>query len=230
MDDYFVDRDKTPIDENGEFDFEVLEAIDLDLFNENMNDLLVGKRVAIPRYDFITGCSIPNARELQLEARAILIVEGIHGLNPRLTKHIDQNKIYRLYTSCFTTIAMDNASRISSADNRLLRRITRDFATRGNSALNTLNRWASVRRGEELYIFPFQEHADWMYNTAHFYEIAVLKPYAERILNEVPNTSREFEEAKRLIKLLDHFVTIDSSEISPTSTLREFIGGSSFAD
>ncbi len=228
MDNYFIARDKTPKDENGEYDFEVLEAIDLELFNSHLNALLSGETIEIPRYDFLSGTSQPSGKYLSLEQRGVLIIEGIHGLNPRLTEHIDQNKIFRLYTSCFTTVAMDNASRISSSDNRLIRRITRDFAHRGNSAVNTLRRWASVRRGEERYIFPFQENADRMLNTAMFYEIAVLKPFAERILHEVPNTTIEFEEAKRLLKFLDHFITIDPSEISPTSTIREFIGGSSF--
>ncbi|MFR9651152.1 MAG: nucleoside kinase [Rikenellaceae bacterium] len=228
MDNYFIDRDKTPKDENGEYDFEVLEAINLELFNNHLNALLAGESVEIPRYDFLSGTSHPSGKHLSLEQRGVLIIEGIHGLNPRLTEHIDQNKIFRLYTSCFTTVAMDNASRISSSDNRLIRRLTRDFAHRGNSAVNTLRRWASVRRGEEQYIFPFQENADCMLNTAMFYEIAVLKPFAERILREVPNTTIEFEEAKRLLKFLDHFIVIDPSEISPTSTIREFIGGSSF--
>ncbi len=228
MDHYFVDRDKTPKDKSGEYDYEVLEAINLNLFNEHLNALLAGESITMPRYDFASGKSLPDGRTLSMDGHSILIVEGIHGLNPRLTEHIDQNKIFRLYTSCFTTIAMDNASRISSSDNRLIRRITRDYAHRGNSAIGTLNRWPSVRRGEERYIFPFQENADWMLNTALFYEIAVLKPLAESILREVPDTSIEFEEAKRLLKLLDHFITIDPSEISPTSTIREFIGGSSF--
>ncbi len=228
LDDYFVDRELTPIDENGEYDFEALEAIDLKRFNQNLESLFAGESVDIPRYDFITGMSRLHAKPLRLSENSILIVEGIHGLNPKLTPDIDPSIIYRIYASCFTTISMDNASRIASADNRLLRRMTRDFAQRGNNGQSTLARWESVRRGEERHIFPYQENADRMINTAMFYEISVLKPFAEKILREVPNTGVEFEEASRMLKFLDQFVEIDPKEIPPTSTLREFIGGGSF--
>lgn len=228
LDDYFVDRERTPKDEFGEYDFEALEAIDLAKFNSNIKSLFAGESVDIPRYDFISGTSKTHDKPLRLCDNSILIVEGIHGLNPNLTPDIDPATIYRIYASCFTTIAMDNASRIASADNRLLRRLTRDFAQRGNDGQSTLARWESVRRGEERHIFPYQENADRMINTALFYEISVLKPYAEKILREVPNTGIEFEEAKRMLKFLDQFITIDSQEIPPTSTLREFIGGGSF--
>ncbi|MFR9658835.1 MAG: nucleoside kinase [Rikenellaceae bacterium] len=228
LDDYFVDRELTPLDENGEFDFEALEAIDLKRFNENLNDLFKGESVDIPRYDFISGKSRLHAKPLKLEDNSILIIEGIHGLNPHLVDSFDEKMVYRIYTSCFTTVAMDDASRIASADNRLLRRLTRDNAQRGTNATSTLKRWASVRRGEERHIFPYQENADWMINTAQFYEIAVVKPFAEKILREVPNTGVEYEEALRLLKMLDHFLVIEPTEIPPTSTLREFIGGGSF--
>lgn len=229
LDDYFVDRTRTPLDENGEYDFEALEAIDLKRFNDDIMALFAGESVTIPRYDFISGTSRLHAKPLQLTDQSILIVEGIHGLNPRLTPNISDDKIYRIYASCFTTVAMDDASRIASVDNRLLRRMTRDYTQRGNSAQTTLQRWSSVRRGEEKHIFPYQENADFMINTALFYEIAVLKPFAEKILREVPNTGVEYEEAVRLLKFLDNFLIIDPTEIPPTSTLREFIGGGSFS-
>ncbi|MFI3248536.1 MAG: nucleoside kinase [Rikenellaceae bacterium] len=229
LDDYFVDRVRTPRDENGDYDFEALEAIDLERFNANLMALFNGESVDIPRYDFISGTSKMHEKPLQLSDNSILIVEGIHGLNPKLTPQIDPSKIFRVYAACFTTVGMDSSSRIASADNRLLRRLTRDYATRGNSGQATLSRWPSVRRGEERHIFPYQENADCMINTALFYEIAVLKPFAEKILREVPNTGEEYEEAKRMLKFLDQFLVIDPREIPPTSTLREFIGGGSFS-
>ncbi len=229
LDDYFVDRELTPRDEFGDYDFEALEAIDLRRFNENLHALFAGESVDIPRYDFITGQSRLHSQPLQLAQNSILIVEGIHGLNPNLTPDVDPSLIYRVYASCFTTIAMDNASRIASADNRLLRRLVRDNTQRGTNGQRTLARWESVRRGEERHIFPYQENADRMINTALFYEISVLKPYAEAILREVPNTGIEFEEASRMLKFLDQFIAISPEEIPPTSTLREFIGGGSFS-
>lgn len=228
LDDYFVDRELTPKDENGEYDFEALEAIDIVRFNNNLNSLFAGESVDIPRYDFITGKSRMHTKPLQLKENSILIVEGIHGLNPRLTSEVADNHIFRLYASCFTTIAMDDTSRIASVDNRLLRRLTRDYAQRGADALRTLKMWSSVRRGEERHIFPYQENADWMINTAQFCEIPVLRPYVEKILREVPNTGEEYDEAVRLLKFLDNFLVIEPTEIPPTSTLREFIGGGSF--
>ncbi len=228
LDDYFVDRIHTPRDENGEYDFEALEAINLELFNRHLSQLFDGESVDIPRYDFISGTSCIHEKPLQLCDNSILIVEGIHGLNPALTPQIPNNLIYRIYASCFTTVSMDNTSRILSSDNRLIRRLTRDFATRGNSAQQTLQRWTSVRHGEERYIYPYQENADRMINTAMFYELAVLKPFAEKILRDVPNTGAEYQLAQRMLHFLDQFVTIDPTEIPPTSTLREFIGGGSF--
>ncbi len=206
LDDYFVDRTETPRDENGEYDFECLEAINLRRFNDNLNALFAGESVDIPRYDFITGQSKLHDKPLRIAADSILIVEGIHGLNPSLTPDIEESMIFRIYASCFTAIAMDDAARIASVDNRLLRRLTRDYANRGNSAQATLQRWESVRRGEELHIYPYQENADFMLNTALFYEISVLRPYAEKILREVPNTGVEYDEACRLLKFLDNFL------------------------
>lgn len=228
LDDYFVDREKTPKDENGEYDYEALEAIDLPLFNDHLQRLMRGERVDIPRYDFITGRRAWHNAPLQLDERSILIVEGIHGLNPELTPGIPDERKFKIYISCFTSVAMDNLSRISTTDNRLLRRLTRDITQRGSDALSTLSRWPSVRRGEERHIFPYQENADMMLNSSLLYEIAVLKPYAEKLLQEVPDTVPEYDEARRLLKFLDNFSPIAPDLIPPTSLLREFIGGSAF--
>ena len=228
LDDYFVEREKTPRDENGQYDYEALEAIDLELFNDHLHRLLQGQSVDIPRYDFITGRRTQHDTPLTLDERSILIIEGIHGLNPRLTPSVPDAVKFKIYISCFTSVAMDNLSRIATTDNRLLRRLTRDYRQRGADALQTLSRWASVRRGEERHIFPYQENADVMLNSSLFYEISVLRPFAEKILREVPDTVPEFDEARRMLKFLDNFIPIPSDEIPPTSILREFIGGSSF--
>ena len=228
LDDYFVEREKTPRDENGQYDYEALEAIDLELFNDHLHRLLQGQSVDIPRYDFITGRRTQHDTPLTLDERSILIIEGIHGLNPRLTPSVPDAVKFKIYISCFTSVAMDNLSRIATTDNRLLRRLTRDYRQRGADALQTLSRWASVRRGEERHIFPYQENADVMLNSSLFYEISALRPFAEKILREVPDTVPEFDEARRMLKFLDNFIPITSDEIPPTSILREFIGGSSF--
>ena len=228
LDDYFVEREKTPRDENGQYDYEALEAIDLELFNDHLHRLLQGQSVDIPRYDFITGRRTQHDTPLTLDERSILIIEGIHGLNPRLTPSVPDAVKFKIYISCFTSVAMDNLSRIATTDNRLLRRLTRDYRQRGSDALQTLSRWASVRRGEERHIFPYQENADVMLNSSLFYEISVLRPFAEKILREVPDTVPEYDEARRMLKFLDNFIPIPSDEIPPTSILREFIGGSSF--
>ena len=228
LDDYFVEREKTPRDENGQYDYEALEAIDLELFNDHLHRLLQGQSVDIPRYDFITGRRTQHDTPLTLDERSILIIEGIHGLNPRLTPSVPDAVKFKIYISCFTSVAMDNLSRIATTDNRLLRRLTRDYRQRGADALQTLSRWASVRRGEERHIFPYQENADVMFNSSLFYEISALRPFAEKILREVPDTVPEFDEARRMLKFLDNFIPITSDEIPPTSILREFIGGSSF--
>lgn len=228
LDDYFVEREKTPRDENGQYDYEALEAIDLELFNDHLHRLLQGQSVDIPRYDFITGRRTQHDTPLTLDERSILIIEGIHGLNPRLTPSVPDAVKFKIYISCFTSVAMDNLSRIATTDNRLLRRLTRDYRQRGSDALQTLSRWASVRRGEERHIFPYQENADVMLNSSLFYEISVLRPFAEKILREVPDTVPEYDEARRMLKFLDNFIPIPPDEIPPTSILREFIGGSSF--
>ena len=228
LDDYFVDREKTPRDADGNYDYEALEAIDLELFNDHLARLIRGESVDIPRYDFITGRRTWHNAPLTLDERSILIIEGIHGLNPRLTPSIPDAQKFRIYISCFTSVAMDNLSRIATTDNRLLRRLTRDYRQRRADALATLSRWASVRRGEEKHIFPYQENADVMLNSSLFYEISVLRPFAEKILREVPDTVPEYDEARRMLKFLDNFIPIPPDEIPPTSILREFIGGSSF--
>ncbi len=229
LDDYFVDRDKTPLDANGEYDYEALEAIDIALFNDHLRRLTQGESVDIPRYDFVTGRRTWHNNPLTLDERSILIIEGIHGLNPKLTPSIPDRQKFRIYISCFTSVAMDNLTRIATTDNRLLRRLTRDYKQRGANAISTLSRWSSVRHGEEKHIFPYQENADVMFNSSLFYEISVLRPFAEKILREVPDTVPEYDEARRMLKFLDNFTPIAPDEIPPTSILREFIGGSSFS-
>ena len=216
------------VDENGEYDFEALEAIDLELLNSDLERLTAGESVEVPRYDFITGTRQWHETPLKLTDRSILIMEGIHGLNPRLTPSIPREQKFCIYASCLTAVAMDNLSRISTSDNRLLRRITRDYSTRGANALATLQRWSSVRRGEQKHIFPYQENADVMFNSSLFYEISVLRAVAEPLLREVPDTEPEYAEARRMLRFLDNFTPIQPEQIPPTSLLREFIGGSSF--
>ena len=228
LDDYFVDRDKTPLGDDGKPDFEALEAIDLETLNDHLRRLSAGESVEIPRYDFISGKRQWHEKPLQLTDRSILILEGIHALNPRLTPGIADGQKFKIYISCFTSVAMDNFSRIPTTDNRMLRRTIRDNATRGNDALRTLGMWPSVRHGEERHIFPYQENADVMFNSSLFYEISVLRAIAEPLLREVPDTVPEYADARRMLKFLDNFVPIAPDEIPPTSLLREFIGGSSF--
>ena len=228
LDDYFVDRDKTPLGEDGKPDFEALEAIDLGTLNDHLRRLTAGESVEIPRYDFISGKRQWHEKPLKLTDRSILIMEGIHALNPNLTPGVADGQKFKIYISCFTSVAMDNFSRIPTTDNRMLRRTIRDNATRGNDALKTLTMWPAVRRGEEKHIFPYQENANVMFNSSLFYELSVLRAIAEPVLREVPDTVPEYAEARRILKLLDNFVPIAPEEIPPTSLLREFIGGSSF--
>ena len=228
LDDYFVNREDTPKDENGDYDYEALEALDLVRLNDDLSRLIDGQSVEIPRYDFITGTRQWHEHPLQLTERSVLIMEGIHGLNPRLTPAIPDDKKFKIYLSCFTSVAMDNITRIHTTDNRLLRRITRDYRTRGNNAYDTIARWQSVRRGEDKHIFPYQENADVMVNTSLFYELGVIRPIVEPILREIPDTVPEFGEADRLLHFLDNFVPIKPDEIPLDSVLREFVGGSTF--
>ena len=228
LDDYFVERDKTPRDSKGEYDYESLDALDLETFRSHLRLLFEGGYVDVPRYDFITGKREYHEQPLHLDDRSILVIEGIHGLNPELTRGLSSSYVFKIYISALTSISMDNLSRISTTDNRLLRRITRDYRTRGSDAISTLKRWGSVRAGEDKHIFPYQENADVMFNSSLFYEISVLRSYVEPMLHEVPDTVPEYGEARRLLKFLENFIPIDPSEIPPTSILREFIGGSSF--
>ena len=228
LDDYFVDRDKTPKDENGEYDFESIYALNLDLLNDQFNALFRGEEVDLPKYDFPSGKSIKSGKKLKLEPNNVLVVEGIHALNPELTAHVPEEQIYRVYASALTTILLDNHNYIPTTDNRLLRRIIRDYKYRGVSAQETIHRWPSVRAGENKWIFPFQENADAMLNTAMLYELSVLKMQAEPLLQQVPENCEEYAEAYRLLKFLKYFKGIPYNNLPPTSLLREFLGGSSF--
>jgi uridine kinase len=229
LDDYFVDREHTPVDEFGEYDFEALEAIDIEFFNQQLNELLEGKEIELPGFDFQTGKRKLSGKKLKLRPNDILVVEGIHGMNPGLLPHIERKFTFSIFISALTQIAYDEHTHISTADNRLLRRIIRDSKYRGYPAWETIKRWPSVRRGEEKNIFPHQENADVMFNSATLYELAVLKKYAEPILKNVEENRAEYAEASRLLKFLSWFKQIDDREIPPTSLLREFLGGSSFA-
>ena len=228
LDDYFVDRDKTPKDDNGEYDFESIYALNLDLLNEQFNALFRGEEVELPKYDFPSGKSVKSGKKLKMEPNNVLVVEGIHALNPELTAHIPQDQIYRVYASALTTILLDNHNYIPTTDNRLLRRIIRDYKYRGVSAQETIHRWPSVRTGENKWIFPYQENADAMFNTAMLYELSVIKMQAEPLLQQVPENCEEHAEAYRLLKFLKYFKGIPYNNLPPTSLLREFLGGSSF--
>jgi len=228
LDDYFVDREKTPRDENGDYDFEALEALDIEQFNQDLMLLLKGEEVEIPKFSFEKGKRFYDGTKLQLNKENILIIEGIHGLNPKLTHAIDDSYKFKIYASALTSINIDDHNRIPTTDNRLIRRIVRDYKYRKYSATDTLSRWQSVRRGEDKHIFPFQEEADIMFNTALLYEFAVLKHFAEPILLEVENNKPEYAEAKRLLYFFSYFKQINIDNIPPTSIIREFLGGSSF--
>lgn len=228
LDDYFVNRVDTPKDETGEYDYESLYALDLDFFNAQLQALLNGEEVELPRYNFVTGKREQSGNRLKLDENMILILEGIHALNPELTRHLPAEKKFKIYVSALTTILLDNHNYIPTTDNRLLRRIIRDYKYRNFSAEETIKRWPSVRAGEEKWIFPYQENADVMFNSALLFELAVIKDYAEPILRKVPNNSPEYSEAYRLRKFLEYFVAIPDKELPPTSLLREFLGGSSF--
>ena len=228
LDDYFVDREKTPRDASGDYDFEHLHALNLPLLNEQINALFRGEEVELPRYDFPTGKSQMSGRKLRLHDDEVLVVEGIHALNPELTEQIPQEQIYRVYASALTTILLDNHNYVPTTDNRLLRRIIRDHKYRGVSAQETIHRWPSVRNGENKWIFPYQENADQMFNTAMLFELAVIKSQAEPLLEQVPENCPEYAEAYRLRKFLKYIRPIPEDQIPPTSLLREFLGGSSF--
>lgn len=228
LDNYFVNRDDTPLDEHGQWDFEHLHSLDLALFNQNLKQLLNGEEIDIPFFNFEDGKRYFKNEKLKLEEDSILILEGIHALNPELIPDIPAETTFKIYVSALTTISIDNHNWIPTADTRLLRRIIRDYRFRNYSARETIARWPSVRRGEEKWIFPFQENADVLFNSALLFELAVLKRHAEPILAEVPKYCDEYTETHRLIKFLNYFVPILDREIPPTSLLREFVGGSSF--
>ena len=228
LDDYFIDRDQTPRDEKGDYDFEHLHALNLPLLNEQLTALFRGDEVELPRYDFPTGTSQKSGRKLRLGPNEILVVEGIHALNPELTSQIPSNQIFRVYASALTTVLLDNHNYIPTTDNRLLRRIIRDYKYRAVSAQETIRRWPSVRAGENKWIFPYQENADAMFNTAMLFELAVIKSQAEPLLEQVPENCKEHAEAYRLLKFLRYIKPIPETQIPPTSLLREFLGGSSF--
>ena len=228
LDDYFVDRERTPKDENGEYDYESIYALDLQKINGQFNALFRGEEVELPKYDFQSGKSKKSGQRLKMNDNNVLVVEGIHALNPELTAQIPNEQIFRVYASALTTILLDNHNYIPTTDNRLLRRIIRDYKYRGVSAQDTIHRWPSVRAGENKWIFPFQENADAMLNTAMLYELAVLKMQAEPLLEQVPENCDEYAEAYRLLKFLKYFKGIPFNNLPPTSLLREFLGGSSF--
>ena len=228
LDNYFVNREDTPKDANGDYDYESLYALDLKKFDEDLQALLRGEEIELPRYNFTTGRREYNGDKLRIDEHTILILEGIHALNPELTPLIPAANKYKIYVSALTTISLDDHNWIPTTDNRLLRRIIRDYNYRGYSARETISRWPSVRSGEDKWIFPYQENADVMLNSSLFYEISVLRPFAEKMLREVPDTIPEYDEARRMLKFLDNFIPIAPDEIPPTSILREFIGGSSF--
>lgn len=228
LDDYFVNRNDTPLDENGKHDFESLYAVDLPFFEKQLTTLLNGGEVELPRYNFTTGKREISGKKLRIDEHMILIIEGIHALNPALTPHIPNENKYKVYVSALTTILLDNHNYIPTTDNRLLRRIIRDYKYRNYSAEETIARWPSVRAGEEKWIFPYQENADAMFNSALLFELAVLKDYVEPVLRKVPNRCPEYSEAHRLLRFLNYFVSVQDKELPPTSLLREFLGGSSF--
>ena len=228
VDNYFVEREHTPLDEYGEKNYECLEALDVEQFNKDMLDLLEGKRVDMPTYNFKTGHREYKGDFLQLGKEDILVIEGIHGLNDKLSYALPKESKFKIYISALTQLNIDEHNRIPTTDGRLIRRIVRDARTRGTSAKETIARWPSVRRGEEQYIFPYQEEADVMFNSALIYELACLKVYAEPLLFGIDKSEPEYLEAKRLLKFFDYFVAVPSEEIPNNSLLREFIGGSCF--
>ena len=228
LDDYFVNREDTPKDENGEYDFESLYALDLPYFNADLQRLIAGEEIDMPTFDFETGKRVYRGKKMKLQENSIIVIEGIHALNPELTANLDDSLKYRIYVSALTSISLDNHNWIPTTDNRLLRRIIRDYRFRGYSAEETILRWPSVRRGEDKWIFPYQEYADAMFNSAMLYELAALRAYAEPILANVQESSPANAEAYRLLRFLRYFNYIPQEDLPKTSLLREFVGGGSF--
>ena len=228
LDNYFVDREHTPKDSDGNYDFEALEAMDLKLLNSQLNDLFAGKEVELPRFDFKQGKSVPSGKRISLGEKEILIMEGIHALDPAMVPDVDNSRIFRVYASALTSLNVDENNNISTSDNRLLRRMVRDNRVRGITPEETIMRWSSVRRGEDRCIFPFQENADASFNSALIYELPMLKYYAEPLLRRIAPSSPAYTEAVRLLKFLDYIIALSPDEIAaipPTSIMREFIGG-----
>ena len=228
MDDYFVNREQTPIDIDGNYNYEVFEALDIDLFNDDMLDLLDGERIEMPQFDFKAGKRVYKGRLLQLGKEDILIIEGIHGLNPRTSEELPKENIFKIYISCMTSLNIDEHNRIPSTDARLLRRMVRDARTRGNSAQHTFELWPKVRLGEDMNIFPYQDDADAVFNSVLIYELAVIKQFAEPLLFNVRQNEPAYYEAKRLLKFLEYFVGVDTAAVPTNSLLREFVGGGCF--
>ena len=228
LDDYFLNRTETPRKEDGDYDFESLYSIDLDFFNKQLTQILAGEEVDLPRYNFQTGEREFRGNKLKLEPQMVLVIEGTHGLNPTLTAQISENEKYRIYVSALTSIKLDYHNYIPTSDNRLLRRMLRDYKYRGYSAVETIQRWPDVQAGEEKWIFPYQENADAMFNSSLLYEFAVLKWKVEPLLRGVPEKLPEYSEARRLLRFLDYVVPLQDNELPPTSVIREFLGGSSF--
>lgn len=228
MDDYFVNREQTPIDIDGNYNYEVFEALDIDLFNDDMLDLLDGERIEMPQFDFKAGKRVYKGRFLQLGKEDILIIEGIHGLNPRTSEELPKENIFKIYISCMTSLNIDEHNRIPSTDARLLRRMVRDARTRGNSAQHTFELWPKVRMGEDMNIFPYQDDADAVFNSVLIYELAVIKQFAEPLLFNVRQNEPAYYEAKRLLKFLEYFVGVDTAAVPTNSLLREFVGGGCF--
>ncbi|MGM0565972.1 MAG: nucleoside kinase [Bacteroidota bacterium] len=228
LDNYFVNREDNPLDENGEYDFETIKAIDIELFNQNMLDLMEGKTIDLPKFSFEQGKRYYDGEKLSVKKKDLIIVEGIHGLTPELTNHIDEQFKYKIYVSALTSISIDGHNLIKTSDNRLIRRMIRDAKYRGYTAQETISRWNSVRRGEDKNIFPYQEQANIMYNSALLYELSILKLHAEPLLRKVKPNQPEYNTAQRLLKFFSYFIPVDDDEIPPTSIIREFLGGSSF--
>ncbi len=228
LDNYFVDREKTPLNPDGSYNFECLEALDVEQFNKDMTRLLNGERVEMPEFNFISGRREMNGEFMQLGSNDVLVIEGIHGLNEKMSYALPAESKFKIYISALTTLSIDDHNRISTTDGRLLRRIVRDARTRGASAKRTISMWGSVRAGEEANIFPFQEEADEMFNSAQIYELAVIKPFAEPLLFSIGKDEPEYYEAKRLLKFLDYFLSVDSTMLPKNSICREFVGGSCF--
>lgn len=228
LDNYFVDREYTPKDENGNYDFECIEAVDTAKFNEDMVKLLNGEQIQMPTFNFLIGKREYKGNVMQLKKNDVLVIEGIHGLNPKMSEKLPDESKFKIYISALTQLNVDEHNRIATTDGRLIRRIVRDARTRGSSARNTIAMWDSVRRGEEQNIFPYQEEADAMFNSALIYELSVIKPYVEPLLFAIEADTEEYQEAKRLLKFLDYFLGVSSENIPNNSILREFVGGSCF--